>query len=68
MEEKKENKKAVSTKIPKDNVLLIAKDKKNPSPTPFPISQANRLLKMNNSQWELKDEKFIWNGTEIAKV
>ena len=32
----------------------------------FEIAQANALLKIKNSQWELKDEKFTYNGTEIA--
>lgn len=68
MKNGKEIKKAETTKIPKDNVLLTAKDKKNPKPQPFPISQANTLLSLRNSQWELSDEKFTWNGTEIAKV
>lgn len=34
----------------------------------FGISQANRLLQLSNAQWKLADEKYKWNGTEIAKV
>lgn len=68
MENKKVTTKNVTNKIQKDNVLLKAKDQKNPKPQPFPISQANRLLSLSNSQWELSDEKYQWNGTELAKV
>lgn len=32
----------------------------------FPISQANKLLKLSNTEWELSDEGFKWNGKEIA--
>lgn len=34
----------------------------------FGIGQANRLLTLSNPQWKLADEKYKWNGTEIAKV
>ena len=68
MENKKHNSKNVTSKIPKDNVLLKAKDKKESKPQAFPIAQANKILSLSNPQWELSDEKFMWNGTEIAKV
>ena len=32
------------------------------------IGQANIMLKMRKSQWELADKSFKWNGTEIAKA
>jgi hypothetical protein len=49
-------------------VKLKAKDQKNGKTTEFEIQQANKLLSLNNSQWELEDKLFKWNGTEIAKV
>lgn len=33
----------------------------------FLIEQANKLLKMPKSKWELSDENFTYNGIEIAK-
>lgn len=33
----------------------------------FEISQANKLLTIKKSAWELDDDKFQFNGTEIAK-
>lgn len=33
----------------------------------FPIAQANAILNLRNSQWELSDSKFKHNGKEIAK-
>jgi len=49
-------------------VKLKAKDqKKEAKPVEFEIGQANKLLKLSNSQWELSDDKFQWNGIEIAK-
>lgn len=33
----------------------------------FEIDQANKLLKVKKSAWELADEKFQFNGSEIAK-
>lgn len=47
-------------------VGLIAKDVKNPKVQEFDIDQANKLLKLPNSQFELKDDKFEWNGMEIG--
>ena len=34
---------------------------------PFEISVANKMLQLRNSQWELKDDKYTFNGVEIAK-
>ena len=49
-------------------VNLVQKDGKKDSKIQrkFEISQANRLLSFSNSQWELKDDGFKWNGKEIA--
>lgn len=33
----------------------------------FEIQQANKLLNLPKSQWKLADDKFTYNGTEIAK-
>lgn len=33
----------------------------------FEISRANKLLSMKKSAWELSDDNFRFNGTEIAK-
>lgn len=33
----------------------------------FPIDQANALLKVKNSKWELADDAYFHNGSEIAK-
>lgn len=49
------------------NVKLKAKDVKDAKPKEFTIDHANKLLKLPNTQWELADDKFNWNGTEIAK-
>lgn len=38
-----------------------------PKTKSFEIGQANKLLKMKKSAWELNDPKFTFNGTEIAK-
>lgn len=32
----------------------------------FTLDQANKLLKLPNTRWELSDENFNWNGSEIA--
>lgn len=48
-------------------VKLKAKDVKDAKPKEFGIDHANKLLKLPNTQWELADDKFAWNGTEIAK-
>jgi hypothetical protein len=51
------------------NVKLKAKDgKKDAKPVEFSIGQANKLLKLPNTQWELDDKAYKWNGTEIAKL
>jgi len=34
----------------------------------FPIDQANKLLKLPKSKWELIDKNFVFNGIEIAKA
>ncbi len=34
----------------------------------FEIGQANKLLSLSKSQWELNDENFKWNGSEIANA
>ena len=34
----------------------------------FEIGHANKLLSLANPRWKLADEKFKWNGKEIAKV
>jgi hypothetical protein len=34
----------------------------------FPIGQANKILGLSNSQWELDSKDFDWNGKEIVKV
>jgi hypothetical protein len=51
-------------------VTLKAKDTKEGLPQAFGIGQANKLLKMSRSQFELHpDEKnWTWNGIELAKV
>lgn len=49
-------------------VKLKAKDVKDAKPVEFEINQANKLLKTANSQWELADKAFQWNGIEIAKA
>jgi len=54
--------------VKKEVVILKPKDTKDGKLKEFGIDQANKLLKLPNSQWELKDEKFKWNGTELAKV
>ncbi|MCB5972662.1 hypothetical protein LIT13_06700 [Flavobacterium psychrophilum] len=33
----------------------------------FELNQALRLLSLKNSQWELADEKYIFNGVDLAK-
>lgn len=32
----------------------------------FPIDQANKMLKIKKSAWELSDKDYIFNGIEIA--
>lgn len=56
-------------KKPTEMVTLKVKEikgRKSKSVT-LPIGQANMILKMRKSQWELNDKTFIWNGTEVAK-
>lgn len=49
-------------------VGLKSKDRqKNQVSQKFEITQANRLLSLQNTQWELSDANFEWNGTEIVK-
>lgn len=55
------------------NVMVTLKtkpfgEKKQTKEKSFPIVQANALLKLPNPQWTLKDPKYKWNGTEIAKA
>lgn len=57
-----------TNKIPKTFVFLKPKDVKGSKKSKFEISVANQLLSLSNSQWELSDEKFTWNGTEISKA
>ena len=33
----------------------------------FTIAHANNILGLKNAQWEIADEKFEFNGTEISK-
>lgn len=54
----------------KDKVTLKAKDKKEgkePVKQSFEEAQAIRILKLPNSQWELADEKYTWDGKELSK-
>lgn len=44
----------------------VTKERKKSKDRSFPISQANTILKLANSQWELNDKDFKWNGKEIA--
>jgi hypothetical protein len=55
----------MSTK--KETAKLKVKGKKDAKPVEFTMSEANKLLKLPNCQWELADEKLEWNGIEIAK-
>lgn len=52
-------------------VMVQLKTKKNGNvdskTRSFEISQANSILKLRNTQWQLDDKGFEWNGTEIAK-
>lgn len=32
----------------------------------FTVAHANAVLKLPNSQWELNDAGWKWNGTELA--
>lgn len=57
-----EKKKPVAKVTLKTKELKGRKEKKQT----FPIGQANAILKMRKSQWQLADDKFHWNGTEIA--
>ena len=49
------------------NVKLKTKSKESKNQS-FPLETANKLLKLPNSQWELDDKDFKWNGTELAKA
>lgn len=54
--------------IPKNTkVSLKAKDSKKAKKGKFFIDQANKMLSLSNSKWELDDDRFKWNGSEIAK-
>ena len=51
-----------------DFVKLKPKDKKaKVSERYFLVSHANEILKKPNSQWELNDPGYKWNGVELAK-
>lgn len=47
-------------------VTLKAKGEKGKERT-FDIKQANSLLKLHNTQWELNDAAYEHNGTELVK-
>lgn len=32
----------------------------------FTVDHANKVLKLANSQWQLNDANWKWNGTELA--
>lgn len=49
------------------DVVLKAKGEKGKD-RKFPIGQANKILSLSNSQWELNDKGFSWNGKEIVKA
>lgn len=52
-----------------ETVKLKQKDGKDPkkaSAVEFSVKRANALLLLPNSQWELADDKYKWNGSEIA--
>lgn len=34
----------------------------------FEIEVANKLLQLKKPAWELKDDRFIWNGRELANA
>lgn len=34
----------------------------------FDVAHANKVLSLTNSKWKLKDTKWKWNGTELAKA
>jgi hypothetical protein len=67
--ETKENEKLVVVLKPKDfkKDTKVKEGADKEGKKTFDIKHANNLLKLPNSQWELADEKFVWNGTEIAK-
>lgn len=50
-----------------EKVTLKSKSKKSVS-RQFGTKQANALLKLPNSQWELDDKNYQFNGTELAKA
>lgn len=52
----------------KQLVTLTAKDAKDGNKQSFEVSQANKLLKMNRSQFQLADKNWSWNGIELAKA
>lgn len=55
--------------VTKDKVTLKAKDRKTEkeSKQSFSDAQAIKILKLPNSQWELADERFSWDGKELTK-
>ena len=43
-------------------------DEKKPWKTKsFEVSHANRVMSVADPRWILDDEKYKWNGTELAK-
>lgn len=55
----------MAKKTTKTLVTLKTKGDK-PKKQEFELSHANRILSLPNSQWELSDTGFQWNGTEIS--
>lgn len=51
----------------KEMVTLKAKDSKGGVKKTFVESQALKLLKLPNSQWELADEKYSYDGKDLSK-
>ena len=49
-------------------VTLKTKNADKPRKKSFPLEQANKLIKLKNSQWELDDKGYKFNGTELAKA
>lgn len=54
----------------REKVTLKSKDNKEGKEAIkqlFEESQAIRILKLPNSQWELADDKYTWDGKELSK-
>lgn len=49
-------------------VTLKAKDAEKNRTREFGLDQANKLLRLKNTQWELADKGYKWNGSELAKA